>query len=73
MTITKIDLMLCQGCKTCYEICPMDVIRWNDEELKPVIIYPEDCQLCELCVIECPEDAIIVTPEKDLGHILSWG
>ena len=73
MAIEQIDYILCQGCKTCYEICPTDVFRWDDDDSKPLIEYPEDCQVCDLCMIECPEDAISVTPEKQLGHILSWG
>jgi NAD-dependent dihydropyrimidine dehydrogenase PreA subunit len=73
MAIESIDYDICMGCQDCVEVCPTDVLRWDDDNSIPKIVYPEDCQLCELCVIECPEDAITVTPEKQLRHTLSWG
>ncbi len=73
MAIDTIDYDICQGCRICVDICPTDVLRWDDENLIPEIVYLEDCQLCDLCVIECPDDAITVTPDKQLRHILSWG
>jgi NAD-dependent dihydropyrimidine dehydrogenase PreA subunit len=58
-----IDMSACTGCKTCMDICFVDVIRWNEETGKPVAAYPEDCQICGLCEILCPEKAIKIVPD----------
>ena len=73
MSIEKIDHDLCTGCGICAEICPMDVIRMDEETNKAEIRYQEDCMLCEFCVLDCPEKAITVTPEKTSALIVSWG
>ena len=73
MSIEKIDSELCNGCGICVNICPMDVIRMDEEGKKAVIKYPEDCMLCEFCVEDCPENAIYISPEKSSPLIVSWG
>ena len=73
MAIKRIDPKLCNGCRICVKICPMDVFRMNNKRKKAVITYPEDCMLCELCVLDCPTNAITVTPEKSSPLIASWG
>ena len=73
MTIEKIDHDLCTGCGICADICPMDVIRMDEDGEKAVIKYQEDCMLCEFCSLDCPEEAITVTPEKMSPLIVSWG
>lgn len=62
----------CIGCGECVISCPTDVIRLNSKE-KAVIKYPEDCQICHLCRMYCPVDAITITPEKSIPVIVSWG
>jgi len=73
MAIERIDPELCNGCGICVRICPMDVFRMDEKSKKAVIAYPEDCMLCEFCVLDCPKNAITVTPEKTAPLILSWG
>lgn len=58
--ISKIDHTKCTGCGICVEICITDVIRLNEEEGKAYIAYPDDCQLCYQCELECPEGAVLV-------------
>jgi NAD-dependent dihydropyrimidine dehydrogenase PreA subunit len=58
----KIDLDLCNGCKICTEACFVDVIRWNSEEEKPIVAYPEDCAWCYACEVACPVQCIEVVP-----------
>jgi NAD-dependent dihydropyrimidine dehydrogenase PreA subunit len=73
MSIEKIDLKLCTGCGACIDSCPMDVIRMDETSKKPVIKYPEDCMMCLYCELDCPVNAIYVSPEKIGPVILSWG
>ena len=37
------------------------------------ILYPEDCQICHLCRMYCPVDAITISPDKSIPVIVSWG
>ena len=63
----------CNGCRKCFEVCPTDVIRMNEETHLAEICYPEDCQCCNLCVVFCPEDAITLTKEKYWPLMTAWG
>jgi NAD-dependent dihydropyrimidine dehydrogenase PreA subunit len=71
MTIDSIDG--CIGCGICVQTCPCDVIRIDKETGKARITYPADCQICHLCRMYCPVDAITLTPEKTIPVIVSWG
>jgi len=57
---SKIDYDTCNGCKECYDVCPLDIIAWDEEKDMPYVAYPDECQLCFLCQEECPEEAIAV-------------
>lgn len=71
MTIEKISG--CVGCGTCVETCPTDVIRMNLETNIAEITYPEACQICHLCRMYCPENAITIRPDKSIPVVVSWG
>jgi NAD-dependent dihydropyrimidine dehydrogenase PreA subunit len=73
MAIEKIDLELCTGCGTCVDSCPMDVIRMDQAGEKAMVRYAEECMNCEQCALDCPEEAITVTPHKAVPPISSWG
>jgi NAD-dependent dihydropyrimidine dehydrogenase PreA subunit len=45
----------------------------NEQTEHAVIMYPEECQICNMCVNFCPVDAIIVTPEKSMPILTAWG
>jgi NAD-dependent dihydropyrimidine dehydrogenase PreA subunit len=64
--ISNIDQEKCTGCGICVELCIMDVIRLGKQNNKAYIAYPEDCQLCYQCELECPQKAVYVdfTPIK---------
>ncbi len=58
MTAT-FDYEKCTKCGTCYSLCPLDVISL-EENGKPYVKYPDECQLCFICQVECPASAIHV-------------
>lgn len=64
MAIEKVDELVCNGCKMCVEICPLDVLRFDRGKKKARIAYPLDCQSCVLCEMYCPVDAIFVSPDR---------
>ena len=39
----KIDYHRCNGCKKCYDLCPMDVFSWNEKINMPRVAYEEEC------------------------------
>jgi NAD-dependent dihydropyrimidine dehydrogenase PreA subunit len=63
----------CIGCGTCVTTCPTDVIRQDPQTRKAFIKHPADCQLCHLCSMYCPVDAITINPDKSIPVIVSWG
>jgi len=60
--IESLDIDKCIVCGACVEVCPMDVFRMIVEEAHAAITYPEDCQTCYTCELECPAGAIRVSP-----------
>lgn len=62
----------CIGCRTCVDTCPTDVIQFDEQNKRAFIAYPEDCQICHLCRLYCPVDAINITPEKTIPVMVSW-
>lgn len=60
MTIKSING--CIGFEECVKTCPCDVIRMDPHTRKAVITYPADCQICHLCRMYCPVDAIEMSP-----------
>ena len=56
----EINYEQCTGCMICYEVCPLDVMAWDDDKNLPIVAYPDECQLCFICQEECQDDAIEV-------------
>ena len=72
MTIKSIDKDACKSCQLriedrcpVMESCPTDVIR-VDERKQPYIAYPDDCDSCFLCQLDCPHGAVHVSAEISL-------
>lgn len=72
MGVRRIEIDLCTGCGTCYDHCPMDVFRFDENNRKAYINYLRDCQSCFLCEIECPEGAITCVPVFERGITKAW-
>lgn len=58
----------CVGCKLCYKACFVDVIRWDEENKKPIFKYVEDCEHCFFCQSVCKKEAIVVKPNFESEH-----
>lgn len=56
----------CIRCKKCIKACFVDVLRWDEENNRPVAKYPEECAVCTWCIIECPRDVIDVIPDYSM-------
>ena len=61
MSVVRVDLNKCIGCENCVGICPMDVFYFNTEAHKSVIAYPENCQSCGQCYLNCQGRALGMT------------
>ena len=70
MSVFRYDLDKCNGCRMCLNVCPMDVFRYNYENKKSVIAYPENCILCGQCYFYCPAGSLALSSEA-YGHTLS--
>jgi NAD-dependent dihydropyrimidine dehydrogenase PreA subunit len=47
--------------------------RLNEKTGKAEIRYPQDCQVCRLCLRYCPVDAITITDGKVIPAVTAWG
>lgn len=56
MAIPEINLLKCDGCGDCVELCPSGVVALVND--KATIVKPEDCSYCTDCEIFCPTGAI---------------
>lgn len=53
---------LCKLCKSCVEVCPVDAFREGENM---VVVSPDDCIECGVCISECPQGAITSSDEAD--------
>jgi NAD-dependent dihydropyrimidine dehydrogenase PreA subunit len=65
---------ICNGCKTCVEICRNDVLMPNPEKGKPpIVLYHDECWYCGSCVEECPRPgAIKMVHPLNQSIAVSW-
>lgn len=60
-----VDADECTGCQACEEICPMDAIDMDQEQIVAQV-DPERCIGCGLCVTACEFDAIALKDKPDM-------
>lgn len=68
MSVARYDLNACIGCRNCVNVCPMDVMKFDEEAHKSVIAYPENCQSCGQCYINCLGRSLAI-----IDNTLSYG
>jgi len=63
MPIESLSSEICIGCRICVDVCPEDVLRFDEKEKKAYIAYPEDCVACWVCEWFCPVKCIVASKE----------
>ena len=65
----QIDSQFCKGCGLCIQVCPRKVLGKGDRRNRagyslPQILALENCGVCLLCEMTCPDLALTVVEEK---------
>lgn len=54
----------------CEIVCPMDVFRFDQSARKSVIAYPENCQSCGQCFVNCAGRSLTIVDDM-YGYALT--
>lgn len=54
----------CKGCAICVKLCPKQVLELDKFE-KATVLRPDDCIVCRLCELRCPDLAIMVLTTEE--------
>ena len=54
----ELDRDQCNGCRVCFEICPVGVYGDLDQDKKITFRHQHACFACSACVKQCPERAL---------------
>ena len=57
-----IDTSWCKGCGICVEYCPKKVLKLENNVVS--IENKENCILCGLCELRCPDYAIYISKNQ---------
>ena len=61
MSVARLDLNMCVGCRNCVNLCPMDVFYFDEEAGKSVMAFPEACQSCGQCYLHCAGGSLVMS------------
>lgn len=69
--MTHIVTENCIKCKhtDCVAVCPVDCFYEGPNFL---VIHPDECIDCGVCIPECPVDAIVTDDDKDAPNLQFW-
>lgn len=56
MVEIKIDIDKCDGCGTCVDTCPVEVLKIEEE--KCIVADLDECLVCMACEVQCPNSVI---------------
>mgnify|MGYP000843539384 FL=1 len=57
----------CDGCGACLEVCPRDVLGWDPDHRKVLVLEPYECApACQLCARACKRGAIMMPARESL-------
>ena len=61
MSVARLDLNKCVGCRNCVNLCPMDVFYFDEAANKSVMAFPEVCQSCGQCYLHCVGNSLVMS------------
>ncbi|MDH5449897.1 MAG: 4Fe-4S binding protein [Candidatus Bathyarchaeota archaeon] len=56
MVEVKVDEEKCDGCGSCVDVCPVEVLEIVEEKSK--VKNPDECLACRACEVQCPNTSI---------------
>lgn len=57
----------CDGCGECLKVCPRDVLGWDPDHTKALVLEPYECAPgCHLCARACTRSAIMMPARATL-------
>jgi len=56
MVEVKVDEEKCDGCGSCVDVCPVEVLEIVEEKSK--VKNEDECLACRACEVQCPNTAI---------------
>ena len=64
----------CDGCGACLEVCPRDVLGWDPDHRKVLVLEPYECApACQLCARACKRGAIMMPAQSTLHQRVDSG
>lgn len=65
--IIEVKKEWCKGCAICVEACSRNVLKMDG--LYPEVLSIEECSVCGMCEVMCPDFAITVSTVEDLKKV----
>jgi NAD-dependent dihydropyrimidine dehydrogenase PreA subunit len=66
----KLNQNLCNGCRTCVQVCPHAVYEMKDK--KAEMVRSENCMECGACQLNCEQNAIEVESGVGCAAAMIW-